>query len=104
MIDTLKKMLGMNPPIDYDALVKAGAVVLDVRTKGEYKSGHIQGSVNIAVDELKQNLHRFPDKNQVIITCCASGMRSASAKRFLASSGYESVHNGGSWMALQQAL
>lgn len=104
MIETLKKIFGIVPSVDYATLLKKGAVILDVRTKGEYSGGHIKGSVNIAVDQLKNNLNRFPDKSITIITCCASGMRSASAKRILKSSGYANVQNGGSWATLQHKI
>ncbi len=104
MIDAIKKILGFAPSVDYATLVKQGAVVLDVRTRGEYNGGHIKGSVNISVDQLTSNLHRLPDKQKPIITCCASGMRSASAKSILKSKGYTQVYNGGSWSGLQNKL
>ena len=103
MLDALKKMLGMTT-IDYAELVKQGAIILDVRSKGEYSGGHIKGSINISVDQLRNNLGKLPDKSKPIITCCASGMRSGSAKGILESSGYQSVHNGGSWASLQYKL
>lgn len=103
MLDSLKKMFGMTT-VDYAALVKEGAIVLDVRTKGEYAGGHIKGSINISVDQLKHNLGRLPDKSKPIITCCASGMRSGTAKGILESSGYQNVHNGGSWASLQYKI
>ena len=43
-------------------------------------------------------------KNKAIITCCASGMRSASAKGILKSKGYTSVYNGGGWSSLNNKL
>lgn len=89
---------------DYAQLVKEGAIILDVRTKGEYESGHIKGSVNIPVDKLSNNLGKFKDKDQAIITCCASGMRSASAKSILQSNGHSKVYNGGGWSSLKGAL
>ena len=85
-------------------MVKQGAVILDVRTKGEYAGGHIRGSVNIPVDQLNNNTSRFTDKNKVIITCCASGNRSGMAKNILKSKGYTQVYNGGGWMSLQNKL
>lgn len=103
MLDALKKMLGMTT-VDYAALVKQGAIILDVRSKGEYAGGHVKGSINIPVDQLKNNLGKFPDKSKTIITCCASGMRSGSAKSILESSGYQNVYNGGSWASLQYKL
>lgn len=104
MINSIKKALGFGPAVDYSQLVKDGAVILDVRSKGEYSGGHIRGSINIAVDQLKPNLSRLPDKHKPIITCCASGMRSASAKSILESNGYQNVFNGGSWSGLQNKI
>lgn len=94
----------MGPKTDYAGLVKNGAVIVDVRTKGEYAGGHIKGSVNIPLDQLSRNLNKFSDKKKPIITCCASGMRSASAKSILKSAGYEEVYNGGGWYGLQAKL
>lgn len=104
MINTLKQIFGLGPKVDYAELVKQGAIILDVRSKGEYSVGHIKGSINIPVDALGSNLSKIKDKNKPIITCCASGMRSASAKGILKSSGYTNVHNGGGWMSLQNKL
>ena len=104
MIDTIKKLLGLGPKVNYAELVNQGAIILDVRTKGEYAGGHIKGSINISVDQLAGNLAKLKDKNKPIITCCASGMRSASAKGFLKSKGYKEVYNGGSWSSLQNKL
>ena len=53
---------------------------------------------------LQNHLGQLKDKNKTIITCCASGMRSASAKSILKSNGYTSVHNGGGWSSLQSKL
>lgn len=94
----------MGPAVDYGQLVKEGALILDVRSKGEYSGGHIQGSLNIPVDQLNSHLTKLKDKNRTIITCCASGMRSASAKSILESNGYTSVYNGGGWYTLQSKL
>ncbi|MEY3049302.1 MAG: hypothetical protein RL365_1340 [Bacteroidota bacterium] len=85
---------------DFAQLVKDGAIILDVRTPGEYAGGHIKGSKNIPLQSLQQNLSKIP-KDKVIITCCASGMRSGSAKSILLSSGFKEVHNGGGWMSLK---
>ncbi|MNF28127.1 Thiosulfate sulfurtransferase PspE precursor [compost metagenome] len=104
MINILKKIFGLGPSVDYADLVKKGAIILDVRSKGEFAGGHIKGSVNISVDTLRNNLSKLKDKNQPIITCCASGMRSASAKSILKSNGYSNVYNGGGWSSLQSKL
>jgi phage shock protein E len=103
MFESIKKLLGIKT-IDYAQLVKEGAIILDVRTKGEFGSGHIRGSVNIPVDQLNKNLNKFKDKKRTIITCCESGMRSASAKGILTSNGFVNVHNGGRWASLNNKI
>ena len=102
MIGFLKKIFSIGPGLDYSGLIKQGALILDVRTKVEYQSGHIKGSVNIPLDILKGNLARFK-KDQNIICCCASGMRSASAKSILQSNGFK-VINGGGWRSLENKI
>ena len=104
MINTIKKLLGFGPSVDYADLVKQGAIILDVRSKGEYSGGHIKGSINVSVDALSNNLDKLKDKNKTIITCCASGMRSASAKSILKSKGYTNVYNGGGWSSLKNKI
>ena len=98
-----KNILGMSNT-DYKALMEEGAMIIDVRSPGEYAGGHIEGSVNIPLDRLENNLEKLKDKQQHIITCCASGMRSGSAKSLLKSKGYENVYNGGGWSGLEAKL
>nr|WP_314835387.1 rhodanese-like domain-containing protein [uncultured Flavobacterium sp.] len=104
MINTIKKLFGIGPQVNYAELVQQGALILDVRSKGEYAGGHIKGSINISVDTLNNNLNKLKNKEQTIITCCASGMRSASAKSILKSQGYTKVYNGGGWSSLQNKI
>lgn len=103
MIDTLKKIF-TGTTVDYKELVKQGATIVDVRSRGEYAGGHIKGSINIPLDQLANNLGRFKNKEVAIITCCASGMRSGSAKGYLQSQGFTHVHNGGGWYSLESKL
>jgi rhodanese-related sulfurtransferase len=103
MLESIKSLFGLEKT-DYAQLVKDGAIILDVRSKGEYAGGHIKGSINISVNQLESNLNKFKDKNKPIITCCASGMRSASAKSLLKANGYTNVYNGGSWFSLQNKI
>lgn len=86
---------------DLDDVMARGGVIVDVRSVGEYKSGHVKGSINIPLDSLKSNLGKL-NKSKPVITCCASGMRSSSAKSILQSSGFSEVHNGGSWSSLRK--
>ena len=103
MLEAIKNLFGLEKT-DYAELIKEGAVILDVRSKSEYAGGHIPNSLNIPVDQLPQNLSRLKDKNKTIITCCASGMRSASAKAILKNNGYNNVYNGGGWMGLNNKI
>lgn len=103
MLDTLNNFFGFKKT-DYADLLKKGAIIIDVRSKAEYAGGHIKNSINIPVDQLTANLSRLKNKNNPIITCCASGMRSGSAKTILINNGYTDVHNGGSWGSLNGKL
>lgn len=100
MLGFVKQLLGLAPKINYSELVKNGAIIVDVRSKNEFSSGNIPGSLNIPLDQIGTNLGKLSDKNKTIITCCASGMRSAAAKNVLKSKGYTNVHNGGGWYSL----
>jgi rhodanese-related sulfurtransferase len=104
MITTLKKIFGFGPSVNYSELVRQGAIIVDVRSKAEFSGGHVKGAINIPVNVLNNHLEQLKDKDKTIITCCASGMRSASAKSILQSHGYKNVYNGGGWSSLQNKL
>lgn len=103
MIQILKSLFGFGTKVNFKELLKNGAQIIDVRTKGEYQGGRIKNSINIPLDALEKNLVKL-NKSKPIITCCASGMRSASAKNMLKSKGYTEVYNGGGWMSLQNKI
>ena len=103
MFEMIKKLFGAGPSVDYAELVKNGAQIIDVRTPGEFQGGHIKGSINIPLQNLSGQLSKIK-KDKPVITCCASGMRSASAKSVLQSNGYQEVHNGGGWMSLKNRI
>jgi phage shock protein E len=102
MIQTLKNILGIGPRVNIGELIEKGAIIIDVRSKGEYAGGHAKGSINIPLDQLTNNLKKLKGKEHPIVTCCASGMRSASAKGILKGQGYLNVYNGGSWYKVEQ--
>ncbi|MFM7311524.1 MAG: rhodanese-like domain-containing protein [Flavobacteriales bacterium] len=83
--------------------IKAVAVIVDARIPAEYKTGHIRGSINLPLQTLSSQLNKIK-KDKPVITCCASGMRSASAKSILRGAGFENVHNGGGWSSLQHKV
>jgi rhodanese-related sulfurtransferase len=103
MLGFLKKLFGGGPQVNYKELVDAGAVVVDVRTQGEYQGGHIKGSLNIPLNVLNQQLGKIK-KDKPVIVVCASGMRSSSARGILLSNGFKEVYNAGGWARLNQQL
>jgi phage shock protein E len=83
---------------DAQTLLKNGALVVDVRTPPEFRSGHIRGAVNLPVDQIEITLpSRVKDKNQPILLHCQAGTRSAVAKRKLNAMGYNNAYNLGSY-------
>lgn len=96
----LSALFGSKPKVDLGELIANGAQIIDVRTPQEYKTGHIKGSKNIPLDKLNSQIGNI-NKNKPVITCCASGMRSGSAKGILAKAGFD-VHNGGGWTNLRK--
>jgi phage shock protein E len=103
MLNFLKALFGIGPKVNFAELVVKGAIIIDVRSKHEYQEGHIKGSVNIPLKNLNEHLFKL-NKVKPIITCCASGARSATAKSFLKSNGFSEVYNGGSWQRLQNKI
>ncbi len=101
MLSFLKKLFSSQPKADLGELIKKGAVIVDVRSKGEFQTGHLKGSINIPLQNLRDNFSKIR-KDKPIITCCASGARSASAKSILKSNGFTDVHNGGAWTNLRR--
>ena len=69
------------------------AVLLDVRSQGEYDEGHIEGSLLIPVGELRSRLSELPDKGAAIIVYCKSGGRSKTAYDELAAAGYTDLYD-----------
>ena len=83
--------------------MEKGAVIIDVRTTGEYKEGHIKGSKNIPLDTIASKIQEIKKLNKPVIACCRSGMRSAQATSILKQNGIE-VINGGGWESLERKL
>lgn len=65
----------------------AGALLVDVRSAAEFKSGHAAGAKHIALDTLESKLSTIPAGSSVV-TICHTGIRSAVAARTLAKHGF----------------
>jgi phage shock protein E len=98
MLSFLKKLFSGNAD-ELRAALENGAVVIDVRSAGEFDSGHFHPSKNIPVDRIASRAEEIKKWNKPVIVCCASGMRSGMAKQVLKAKGV-SVINAGSWTKL----
>lgn len=103
MLNFLNKLFSSPPPVDFAGLVKDGALIVDVRTSGEFNSGHIKGSINIPLDTIQSKAAELKKKGKTIITCCRSGSRSGMAKSMLEGAGI-TCYNGGAWNDLQNKI
>jgi len=71
-----------------------GIILLDVRTKEEYETGHIKGAILIPVDNLlEESVKTLKDKEATIFVYCRSGSRSLTAANILIKQGYKNVLN-----------
>jgi len=91
IVKTLLGGGGKTSSEDARELVASGATLLDVRTPGEYAGGHIDGALNIPVQQLGNRVAEVP-KDQPVVVYCQSGGRSARAAALLKQSGYD-VHD-----------
>lgn len=73
-----------------------GAIIVDVRTKGEFNGAHAPGSICIPLEQFQGHIKSLQKKKKPILLCCATGRRSGIANTFLQQKGMES-YNAGSW-------
>lgn len=71
-------------------------LLLDVRTAEEFAAGHIPGSINIPVDELRSRINQLP-KNREIAAYCQVGQRGYLATRILKPSGFAAMNISGGY-------
>jgi phage shock protein E len=103
-METIKIFYKPCPEPDFKKFEEDGGIIVDVRNSSEYVAGHIPGAINIPLENLVNNLPMIPNKNQPLMICCATGMKSASATILLESLGYSHVCNGGSWSNLLEKI
>jgi rhodanese-related sulfurtransferase len=97
-VTLLLKRAGLISPGDARTYLQTGALLIDVRTEGEFSSGHLPNAINLPLDQIETSLpSRVADKNQVLLLHCQSGMRSGLAKRKLNRLGYSKAYNLGSY-------
>ncbi|MDO6686756.1 MULTISPECIES: rhodanese-like domain-containing protein [unclassified Agarivorans] len=77
-------------------VLKQQALLIDVRTEGEFSQGHIEQAYNIPHTAIAEQIASVTkDKNQPIVVYCRSGNRSGYALQVLQAMGYQQVVNGG---------
>ncbi|WP_299110959.1 rhodanese-like domain-containing protein [uncultured Winogradskyella sp.] len=79
------------------------AIILDVRTQREWDAGHIENSVHIPLDELRNRVNELKIGDKPVIVCCESGVRSAKAAKFLNLNNINAI-NGGGWVSVKNKL
>ena len=77
--------------------------IVDVRTKAEFSSCRLEGSINIPLNLIPENVEALK-KMQPLVLCCAAGLRSGQAMEFLKFNGLKQVYNGGSWQDVENML
>lgn len=88
----LKRKVNIIQWRDIPNVDKTEAMIIDSRTKEEYDFGHIEGAINIPVDEIRSRLNEIP-RDKKIIVYCAVGLRGYIASRILMQHGYTDVYN-----------
>lgn len=103
MFAFLKKLFGSGNKEQILDLLRQRAIILDVRTVGEFKQGHVKGSVNVPLDQLRGQLNRLKKQQKPIVACCATGRRSGMAAGMLREAGITAV-NGGGWQSVRNLI
>ena len=81
------------------------AVLLDVRTPEEHKTGYLEGALLLPLAELESKISStVSDKNTPIYIYCRSGRRSGTAVEKLKTMGYTDLHNLGGVKDAQEKL
>ena len=95
VIPRLLRAIGQISPQKAKALADSGALIVDVRESGEFRSGHIKKAVNIPLGSIAK-IGSKAEKDRDIIVYCQSGARSSAASKRLKSMGYSKVYDLGS--------
>lgn len=83
----LMSRMGKASSAEARKLVESGALLVDVRSPGEFAGGHLPGAINVPVQEIGARAKELLKKGKPIVVYCASGMRSGSAASALKGAG-----------------
>ncbi|MCC5915783.1 MAG: rhodanese-like domain-containing protein [Cryomorphaceae bacterium] len=79
-------------------MIKNGATIIDVRTPAEFQGGHVDGSINIPMNEFVARMEEVKALPHPLVLCCASGNRSGQVTQYMNGNGHKDVYNGGGWL------
>jgi len=79
------------------------AIIIDVRSKNEWKSGHIEGAFHIEMASVPYQINMIKAQDKPVIAVCVSGVRSGEIVQYLLAQGIDAV-NGGSWQNVQELM
>ena len=93
-IQTNKKWKRHVKELEYNNVNLKEYLIIDVRSKREFKEAHLNGAINIPLCEIKKKAEIvIKDKNKKLIICCEYGIRSRKAVEILEDLGYAQVYN-----------
>ncbi len=79
------------PIAELKKAVQEGAKLVDVRTEGEYAAGHVDGALNLPLNELDRRAKEIGSRKIPVIVYCHSGSRSMVAAGILKRAGFATV-------------
>lgn len=93
-INVYKKSKRNIKEVNYDEIILNEYILIDVRSRREFRENHLNGAINIPLPEVKKSIERYvKDKSKKILVYCEYGGRSARAVEMLGELGYISVYN-----------
>jgi len=85
-------------------VTEKGATVVDVRGPWEFEDGHVEGALNIPLDEIPNRIDEMKNLKMPLVVYCRSGNRSGMAEMILKQAGVAEVYNGGGLADMRIAL
>ncbi len=103
MFGIIKSLFGQPDNNALADVIEEGALLVDVRTPGEFAGGSVKGAINIPLSDLAHQLSKFKGKKSIVVFC-RSGNRSSQAKSILEQHGFQNVINGGTLQQVNKAV
>ena len=97
------KLFGSSPGTGLSGIMKEGAILVDVRTPGEFAQRSVKGAVNIPLEMITRKVSTLGGHKHIVVFC-RSGNRSNHARKMLEQLGFRNVVDGGTWQDVQHAL